>query len=108
MKGLKVMCACVFLAPALSVANSNHDPIYGDMMRSNQQQVEQYALDDGKPAPRVVHYKYGMKLDVHKVIVMTRADRNCGVAPARMTYEDKSGTLHTVEYKIMGDACTGG
>lgn len=108
MKWLKIACACSMLVPMLTWANSNNDPVYGEMMRSNQRHVEKYALANDKPVPSIVHYKYGMKLDVHKVITMTRADKSCGVAPARMTYEDKSGKLHTLEYSVMGDACAGG
>jgi hypothetical protein len=37
--------------------------------------MEQYALKNGKAVPEVVHYEYGMNLDIQKVISVTQANK---------------------------------
>lgn len=46
-----------------------------------------------------------MKLDIAKVIHVTSTNGNCDVMPAQMTYEDSSGNLHILEYRVSGTDC---
>ncbi|EPM0512156.1 MULTISPECIES: DUF2790 domain-containing protein [Pseudomonas] len=93
---------------SLAVAEGGGDRVYGRMIQENQRAMEQYAVRNGKAAPEVVHYKYGMDLDIKKIVSVTQANKNCSVAPSRMTYEDSSGKLNTVEYRVMGSDCPHG
>ena len=109
MTAMKAFCAASILTlSSLAMAEGGGDRVYGRMMQENQQAMEQYASRNGKTPPEVVHYEYGMNLDIQKVVSVTRANKTCGVAPSRMTYEDSTGKLNTVEYKVMADNCPHG
>ena len=109
MKVFKAFFTISILAlSSLAIAEGGGDRVYGRMMQENQQAMEQYALKNGKAIPEIVHYEYGMNLDIHKVVSVTQANKTCGVAPSRMTYEDSTGKLNTVEYKVMADNCPHG
>ena len=109
MKVFKAFFTISLLAlSSLAIAEGGGDRVYGRMMQENQQAMEQYALKNGKSNPEIVHYKYGMDLDIHKVVSMTQANINCAVAPSRMTFEDSAGKLNTVEYRVMGTNCPRG
>lgn len=53
----------------------------------------------------VVDYRYGMKLDIAKVLSITSPTHECGIVPATMTYQDHAGGLHAVEYQMFGNDC---
>ncbi|MFW5198267.1 DUF2790 domain-containing protein, partial [Pseudomonas aeruginosa] len=52
-----------------------------------------------------IHYRYGMKLDIARVVATTPTDSSCGVMPAQMTYEDSNGDLNILEYRAAGTGC---
>ncbi|UCR84198.1 DUF2790 domain-containing protein [Pseudomonas chlororaphis] len=109
MNVLKVSFAVSILTlSSLVMAEGGSDRVYGRMMQENQRAMEQYALKNGKANPEIVHYKYGMNLDIQKVVSITQANKTCSVAPARMTYEDSAGKLNTLEYRVMGTYCQDG
>ena len=109
MKTLNAVIAISILAVSSFVmAEGGGDRVYGRMMQENQQAMEQYALKNGKAIPEIVHYEYGMNLDVQKVVSVTQANKSCDVAPSRMTYEDSAGKLNTLEYRVMGTKCQHG
>lgn len=110
MKAIKAffVFSALTVISSLAVAEGGGDRVYGRMIQENQKTMEQYALKNGKAIPEVVHYEYGMNLDVKKVVSVTPTDKNCSVAPSRMTYEDSSGKLNTVEYRVMGSNCPHG
>ncbi|SDN09477.1 DUF2790 domain-containing protein [Pseudomonas jinjuensis] len=56
----------------------------------------------------VEQYTYDMKLDIARVISNTDVSSQCGVVPARMTYEDSQGQRHTIQYQVWGGGCSGG
>lgn len=64
--------------------------------------MARYATAQGKPVPEVQAYRYGMKLDIARVVNVTPPVRTCKVVPSRMTYEDSSGQLKTLEYQVLG------
>ena len=43
-----------------------------------------------------------MKLDIERVVNVTPPIRSCEAVPSRMTYEDSTGKLNTLEYQVMG------
>lgn len=52
-------------------------------------------------------YKYGDKMDVAKVISMSKIPNDlCEAVPATMTYLDSKGVQHTMEYQVLADGCT--
>ena len=109
MKVFKAFFTISILAlSSLAIAEGGGDRVYGRMMQEHQQAMEQYALKTGKSNPEIVHYKYGMDLDIHKIVSMTQANIDCAVAPSRMTFEDSAGKLNTVEYRVMGTNCPRG
>ncbi len=85
-----------------ALAEGGGDRTFAQMMERNQQAMIAYAEKNGLPAPVVQTYRYGMKLDIAKVVNVTPPIRSCNPVPSRMTYEDSSGKLNTVEYQVMG------
>jgi hypothetical protein len=108
MKALKFMTAFVVLfTSSVVLAEDGADRVHSKMMQANEQAMRAYAAANGKTPPEVVHYRYGMKLDVAKVISVASNRDTCDVAPAQMTYEDSSGKLNTLEYRSSGIGCRG-
>ncbi len=94
---------------SFAMAEGEGDRAYGRMMQENQQAMEQYAIRNGKAVPEIVHYKYGLILDIAKVVSVTpTAAKYCGLVPSRMSYEDSSGKLNTIEYQVLGSNCPHG
>ena len=85
-----------------ALAEGGGDRTFALMMERNEQAMAAYAEKNGKPAPQVQVYRYGMDLDIAKVVNVTPPIRACNPVPSRMTYEDSSGTLTTLEYQVMG------
>ncbi|WP_454864765.1 DUF2790 domain-containing protein [Pseudomonas rhizophila] len=99
----------ILAASSAVMAEGGGDRVYGRMMQENQQAMEQYASKNGKAVPEIVHYKYGLDLDIAKVVSVTpTAAKYCGLVPSRMTYEDSSGKLRTIEYQVLGSNCPHG
>lgn len=96
--------ALAILSPIASFAFAE-DASVTEILKEHQVIVEKYA-DKSKKVPHVVDYKYGMKLDIAKVIRTSPDTRACKVIPQLMTYEDSSGNLNTVKYQIMS-TCRG-
>ncbi|RMP68105.1 hypothetical protein ALQ18_02426 [Pseudomonas marginalis pv. marginalis] len=97
--GLGVLTAVLSFG---AVAEGGGDRTFALMMERNQAAMAAYAEKKGKPAPELQAYRYGMKLDIAKVVNVTPAIRSCNPVPSRMTYEDSSGKLNTLEYQVMG------
>lgn len=91
------------LIPVTSYASSEHGPGTSKIIKEHQALVTDYAAGKNQTAPRIVEYKYGMKLDVDKVIRMSSVSTHCGVTPQLMTYEDSKGTLNTVKYTVANE-----
>lgn len=97
--GLGVLAAVLSLG---AMAEGGGDRTFALMMERNQKAMAAYAQKNGQPAPQVQAYRYGMALDIAKVVNVTPPISSCNAVPSRMTYEDSSGKLNTVEYKVMG------
>ncbi|WP_321850275.1 DUF2790 domain-containing protein [Pseudomonas paraveronii] len=85
-----------------ALAEGGGDRTFALMMERNEKSMTEYAAREGKAAPVVQNYRYGMTLDIAKVVSVTPPVRACGPVPSRMTYEDASGQLKTLEYQVMG------
>jgi hypothetical protein len=85
------------------LAEGGGDRTFEKMFKANTQAMEQYAARLGKPAPVVEDYRYGMTLDVVKVVSVVRPAKGCSVAPAAMTFEDSRGQLKTLRYLVAGE-----
>lgn len=60
------------------------------------------AFAESKPVP----YRYGMPMDVHKVIAMNEPQTSeCKVIQADIKFVDKAGEVQHVSYKKLSDAC---
>ncbi|WP_025856512.1 DUF2790 domain-containing protein [Pseudomonas sp. CHM02] len=97
--GLGVLTAMLSFG---ALAEGGGDRTFALMMERNEKAMADYAAKNGKPAPEVRAYRYGMKLDIVKVVNVTPPIRACNPVPSRMTYEDSSGKLNTLEYQVMG------
>lgn len=104
MKLIKLIAFAGVMAISLNVlAEGGGDRTFERMLSANTQAMEQYAANQGKPAPVVKDYEYGMKLDVVKVVSVVRPQVACAVVPTAMTYEDSKGQLNTIKYTVAGD-----
>ena len=104
MKLIKLIAFAGVMAMSMDVlAEGGGDRTFEKMLSANTQAMEQYAANQGKPAPVVKDYEYGMKLDVVKVVSVVRPQIACAVVPAAMTYEDSQGQLNTIKYTVAGD-----
>jgi len=106
MRNLKGIAALLILtASSTALAEGGSDRLHGKMIQANEQAMHAYAAANGKNAPEVTHYRYGMKLDIAKVIGVTSNRGTCDVMPAQMTYEDSTGKLNILEYRTAGISC---
>ena len=104
MKIIKLMTFAGVMAMSMNVlAEGGGDRTFERAFSANTKAMEQYAANQGKPAPVVKDYEYGMKLDVVKVVSVVRPQIACAVVPTAMTYEDSKGQLNTIKYTVAGD-----
>ncbi|WP_426205406.1 DUF2790 domain-containing protein [Pseudomonas sp. TWP3-1] len=104
MNVFKLMIAAGVVAVSLNVsAEGGGDRTFERAFSANAKAMQQYAASQGKPAPEVKEYEYGMQLDVVEVVSVVRPKAACAVVPTAMTYEDSKGRLNTVRYSVAGD-----
>ncbi|TVT81684.1 DUF2790 domain-containing protein [Pseudomonas sp. H3(2019)] len=104
MRFINVLGCVGLLAMSSNVlAEGGGDKAFERMMSANVKAMEQYAVSQGKRAPVVKEYEYGMKVDVVKVVSVVRPEKLCAVVPAAMTYEDSQGQLNTIKYTVAGE-----
>nr|ARO44860.1 hypothetical protein [Pseudomonas syringae pv. actinidiae] len=106
------LALCFAFVTSFASADGRNDPVYGEMIRANEKSMEKYAQSKGKGQPEVIHYQYGFKADIAKVLGTTSAKGsrlafgNCGVMPAQMNYEDSNGNIKILEYVMLPNNCT--
>jgi hypothetical protein len=61
-----------------------------------------YAASVNKPAPELKDYRYGMEVDVAKLVHVSQNVKYCGTVKSLMGYEDSKGELHLVRYLVSG------
>jgi hypothetical protein len=84
-------------------AEGGGDKVFDRMMSANTHAMQQYATNQGKRAPVIKEYEYGMNVDVVKVVSVVRPQKACSTVPAAMTYEDSQGQLNTLKYTVAGE-----
>ncbi|ESQ99900.1 MULTISPECIES: DUF2790 domain-containing protein [Pseudomonadaceae] len=50
-------------------------------------------------------YRYGLKLDIARVLSTSDTSHLCGVVPTVMHYENSRGEVRALEYLILGGGC---
>lgn len=68
----------------------------------------QVAMGQSRDVLPIKTYRYGMNLDIKKVISIEGDYEACEVVPMHMLYEDSHGQRHRLEYLVMGTGCTNG
>ncbi|AMB87517.1 hypothetical protein AWM79_20360 [Pseudomonas agarici] len=58
-------------------------------------------------SPPVETYRYGMKLDIARVLSISDTSQEYGLVPSIMRYEDSSGTVRALKYQVYGGAGSG-
>ena len=71
----------ILAASSAAMAEGGGDRVYGRTMQENQHAMGQYAIKNGKAVPEIVHYKYGLGLDIAKVVNVTPTTKYCGAGP---------------------------
>ncbi|KPW38933.1 hypothetical protein ALP45_03528 [Pseudomonas coronafaciens pv. atropurpurea] len=97
-----LLLALVILSPLSAFAYTTDEVKATTVIKEHQASVEKYATIHNKPMPEIKEYKYGMKLDVAKLIRKSPDLQTCAVMPKLMTYEDSKGKLNTVQYQVLG------
>lgn len=101
-KYIAVLAAMLVFQNASAYSVELPEDVKKDIEEKSMQAAERYAANTGKTVPQPVDYKYGMKLDVAKVVYMTPAISHCGNVGKLMTYEDSKGDLYTIRYLVQG------
>lgn len=99
MQGL-VMAAVVLLAGQSAQASAPE--VKDARLVAHEQAVQAYAARTGKTVPTIQDFTYGKFVDVARLIEQTPMARSCEAAPMLMTYEDSSGQLVTLRYRLEG------
>ncbi|MHC6224898.1 DUF2790 domain-containing protein [Pseudomonas sp. X10] len=79
--------------------------IFGILLSSQVMATDASLASAHKVQGNVVDYRYGMDLDIARVLSRSKVPNVCEVVPAEMTYEDSDGVRHTLRYRIMGNGC---
>jgi len=99
---LRLTLSATLLALSLSAqATGFNEQRSQQLLDEHQQAVAAYAAGRGKPVPQIVDYRYGMPLDVARLVRQSGDPRSCEVVPRLMTFEDRQGTLRTVRYVVQ-------
>ncbi len=96
-----LLLALAILSPLSAFAYTSDEIKAETLIKDHQASVQKYATTHNKPMPEIQEYKYGMKLDVAKVIRKSPDLKTCSVMPKLMTYQDSKGDLKTVQYQIL-------
>ncbi|MCW2270907.1 hypothetical protein D3C77_49320 [compost metagenome] len=102
MKRKQGLVAAVVLLLAGQNALASAPEVKDARLVAHEQAVQAYAASIGKPVPVVQDYRVGTSMDVARLIEQTPQARGCEAAPMLITYEDTSGQLVTVRYRLEG------
>lgn len=101
----KVLSVAVVFFGLISVAQAKPsvEKLTEKYHQENIDATRQYAEQAGKPIPEVIDYKYGMNIDVAKLIHTSRDIETCGSFKKLMSYEDSAGELNAIRYTLQGE-----
>ncbi|MDW9406046.1 DUF2790 domain-containing protein [Pseudomonas soli] len=82
---LRPTLTAALLALSLSTQASGFSRLDSEqLLADHQQAVAAYAAKQAKPMPEIVDYRYGMKLDVARLVRQSGDPRTCEVVPRLM------------------------
>ncbi|KPZ08791.1 DUF2790 domain-containing protein [Pseudomonas syringae group genomosp. 3] len=96
-----LLLALAILSPLSAFAYTTDEVKAETLIKNHQAAVQKYATTYKKAMPAIEEYKYGMKLDVAKVIRKSPDLKTCSVMPKLMTYQNSKGDLKTVQYQVL-------
>ncbi|KPB80006.1 hypothetical protein BTW15_24150 [Pseudomonas syringae pv. tomato] len=96
-----LLLALAILSPLSAFAYTTDEVKAETLIKNHQTAVQKYATTHKKAMPAIEEYKYGMKLDVAKVIRKSPDLKTCSVMPKLMTYQNSKGDLKTVQYQVL-------
>jgi hypothetical protein len=96
-----LLLALAILSPLSAFAYTTDEVKAETLIKNHQAAVQKYATTHKKAMPAIEEYKYGMKLDVAKVIRKSPDLKTCSVMPKLMTYLNSKGDLKTVQYQVL-------
>jgi hypothetical protein len=100
MKGLVI---AALVTASVGAMASGGSPLNQRLEQAAEAATSHYAQDAGKPMPQLEDYRYGMKLDVAKLVYSTPGVQHCGNVQSMMSYEDSQGDLHMLRYLVDGE-----
>ncbi|MCU1717376.1 DUF2790 domain-containing protein [Pseudomonas sp. 5P_3.1_Bac2] len=110
MRALRLLpSALLFVIAAVSASPSTSATLQdfpsaqaAQIEKEAQAAAQRYADKVGKATPQTEDYRYGMPLNIAKVVFITPKPQFCGVVPKIMVFEDTSDTLRSVRYRSQG------
>jgi hypothetical protein len=104
MKNLKLLASLLIVSAALAMPVQASIKQDNEIISRHQQAVGDYAKRNGLVVPEIQPYAYGMKLDVARLVRISPDDKKaCKPIPQLMTYQDSSGALKTVQYRVFSE-----
>ena len=97
-RGALTLFAAISLSAGGGLTQAAQYPLMDEPPPDRPQQQEQVPLET---------YRYGMKLDIDRVLFITDSRDVCGVVPSVMHYEDRMGNRRALEYLVHGGGCAG-
>lgn len=101
-----IVLTLAIFSPVATYAFAAGERASEEIIKEHQQVISKYANSKNTALPAVVEYKYGMDLDIAKVVRLSPEAKTCAVMPQLMTYEDSKGDLKTVQYRVFSQ-CRG-
>lgn len=96
----------VMLTPLAAQASRADHSVSAKDLSTYKTLVQDVASRQNLPVPEIVEYRYGMKLDIARVVFKTPLEKTCQVTPQLMVYKDSNGELNALQYRAMSE-CRG-
>jgi len=97
-----VAAALFFFAASVSAQN-NVKNINARLEQVGKDATARYAQSLNKPMPELKDYRYGMDMDIAKLVHVSQNVMYCGNVRSIMSFEDSKGELHMVRYIVKGN-----
>lgn len=98
-----VLAALLLSSTQVAFSMTSAEKTHEKQLVENIKITQNYAKQNGKDAPEIIDYKYGIKMDISKLIHQTKDLEICGPFKKVISYEDSQGALHSVRYTKLGD-----
>ncbi len=98
-----LLTALVMSMPLAAQASRPDHSVSTQTLSNYQRIVQDHASRQNLPAPEIVEYRYGMKLDVARIVFKSPLQKTCEIAPRLMIYKDSRGELNALQYRAMSE-----